>query len=608
MDKKKWHDPQQIFDEYQRGINYKTALGRNGMYEQNRINQRFFLGDQWHGAQCGDSRPLVRYNIIKRIGDFKMAVAAGGPLSVIYTAEGVPINEAASTRIREQKTLYKNGERVMPALSDEDEINLAMSAISDYFKVTAERVKFDDLKNRVMRQAYVTGTGVLYTYWDDTVRTGQFADEGRTSPIRGDIRCEVLDVENVYYGDTAEQDIQNQPYIIIAQRCRLEDVQREARRNNRPRAVLDAIRPDKENRYTAGEVSEREPEGEQKITVLTKLHKVYDKANDQYTIHAVRVVKGAVIRPEWNTGLRRYPLAVMNWEQERGCAYGISEVTQLVPNQIAINRAQTAAAHAVMMAGMPIMLVNMDVITTPITNDPGQVVPVYGADDLTNAVHYEVPPNFAPQFDNLVNSMMSNTMSASGANDAALGNMRPDNTSAIIALREAATVPLEMLKNNFYSFVEDVARNWAEYWVTMYGRRRLKMEEEDGVWYIPFDGQKYRDLLINVRVDVGPANLWSEIQMLQTMDKLLEIGAIDRTDYLKNLPKGSIPNQEALLRQMKEQAAPQLPAPEEGAGQTETGGDPARILAMLPPEDREKVAKMTPEQQVALAQKLSVIG
>ena len=162
-----------------------------------------------------------------------------------------------------------------------------------------------------------------------------------------------------------------------------------------------------------------------------------------------------------------------------------------------------------------------------------------------------------------------------------------------------------MLKNNFYSFVEDVARNWAEYWVTMYGRRRLKMEEEDGVWYIPFDGQKYRDLLINVRVDVGPANLWSEIQMLQTMDKLLEIGAIDRNDYLKNLPKGSIPNQEALLRQLKEQAAPDPAVLEEGAGQTDLGGDPARILAMLPPEDQAKIAGMTPEQQAALAQALS---
>lgn len=606
MSKQKWHDPKSIFDEYQRGIDYKTALGRNGMYEQNRINQRFYIGDQWYGAQCGDERPLVRNNVIKRIGDFKIAVAAGGPVSVLYTAEGVPINQASSEHIRDKKKLYRDGAKEIPTLSDEEEINLAMSAISDYFKVTAERVKFDDLKSRVLRQAYVAGSGVLYTYWDETVRTGQFADDGKTSPIRGDIRCEVLDIENVYYGDTAEQDIQNQPYIIIAQRCRVEDVRREARRNRRPQSELDAILPDKETQYMAGDVNEKEPEGEKKITVLTKLCKVYDKESGDYAIHAVRVVKGAVIRPEWDIKLRRYPLAVMNWELARGCAYGVSEVTHIVPNQIAINRAATAGAHAVMMAGMPIMLVNLDVITEPITNDPGQVVPVYGGNDLTNAIHYEIPPNFAPQFDNLVNSLMANTMSASGANDAALGNMRPDNTSAIIALREAATVPLEMLKNNFYSFVEDVARIWAEYWVNMYNRR-LKMEDEQGVWYIPFDGEKYRDLLINVRVEVGPSNLWSEIQQLQTLDSLVQMGAITQEEYLESLPKGSLPNQEKILRRLKEQAAPDPAVPEEGAGQPAAGGDPAAILAMLPPEDREKVAQMTPEQQAALAQQLSGI-
>jgi hypothetical protein len=40
---------------------------------------------------------------------------------------------------------------------------------------------------------------------------------------------------------------------------------------------------------------------------------------------------------------------------------------------------------------------------------------------------------------------MGNTMSCSGANDAALGDMRPENTSAIIALREITTLPLQLL-------------------------------------------------------------------------------------------------------------------------------------------------------------------
>ena len=613
----KWDNPKLIFDQYKKGANYKDSLGRLGMYEQNRINERFFVGDQWHGAQCGETRPLLRFNIIRRIGEFKMAMASGSELAVNFSAEGVACTKEMAERVAQRKEEYRKAafdKTVNPdgaATDPEEKVNLVMDALSEYFKVTAERVKFEDKKNLALRKAYTTGSGVLYTYWDDTVRTGQFADDAKTSPIRGDIQCEVLDIENVYLGDTAEPDIQKQPYIIIAQRRSVEELKREARRCNRPTAEIEKIRPDKDTEYLAGDIRETEPADDRKATVLTKLYKEYNEETGDYTIHAVRVVEGAVIRPAWNIAVRLYPLAKVDWERMPNSAYGMSEVTHLVPNQIAINRAQTASAHAVMIAGMPIMLVNGDVITQAITNDPGQVIPVYGGNDLTNAIHYEGPANFSPQFDNLVNSMIANTLTQSGANDAALGDMRPDNTSAIIALREAATVPLQLLKSRFYSFVEDVARVWAEFWVCMYGQRRLKMEDDGGVWYMPFNGADYKDVLISARVDVGPANLWSEIQMLQTMDKLLESGIISPEQYIRNLPKGSIPNQTAILKELKEQNA--APAPEEPQAPSMQGaGEPASIgmeqlLAMLPEEDRQKVAGMSPEQQAQLAQQLGIM-
>ena len=68
--------PEQVQAEYRQATDYKRQLGSRGLYEQNRINERFYSGDQWYGVDCGDSRPLVRYNVIKRIGDYKMAVVA----------------------------------------------------------------------------------------------------------------------------------------------------------------------------------------------------------------------------------------------------------------------------------------------------------------------------------------------------------------------------------------------------------------------------------------------------------------------------------------------------------------------------------------------------
>ena len=63
----------EIFAQYQAGVQHKASLGKRGMYEPNRINERFFIGDQWYGAKCGNDRPLVRHNIIKRIGDYKIS-------------------------------------------------------------------------------------------------------------------------------------------------------------------------------------------------------------------------------------------------------------------------------------------------------------------------------------------------------------------------------------------------------------------------------------------------------------------------------------------------------------------------------------------------------
>lgn len=607
MKRKPW-EPEQIFEEYEAGRTFKSGLGRKGLYEQGKINERFYVGDQWHGARCGNDRPLVRHNVIKRIGDYKMAVVASNPVTVNYSVEGVPNTVGISDRARDERDAFAQGQ-ISPqetmGLPPEEELAVTMTALSDYFKTAAERVKFDDLKEQALRNAYVSGTGVLYTYWDDKIRTGLYADESGTTPIQGDIACEVLDIENVYFGDPNLYDVQAQPYIIIAQRKSVADLQREARRNGRSEAEIDTIKPDRDTGYMAGDMAEDEPEDSRKATVLTKFWKEWAK-DGTCKIMASVAVRGATIRYRWDTKLRLYPLAAFRWERRRNCAYGESEITYLIPNQIAINRMLTANVWAVMMLGMPLTIVNRDIVHQPITNDPGQVVEINGTgEDLANAMRYVNPPNFAPAFEQNITSLISNTLTQSGANDAALGDVRPDNTSAIVAVREAATMPMQTVQNRFYSFIEDVARVWAEMWVTMYGRRSLKIEDENGVWYMPFDGEKYRDLLISVKVDVGASTLWSEIQSVNTLDNLLSSQIITPKQYLERLPKGSVPNLSGLIREMQEAQRAQ----EEAAMQApeQQGIDVQSIIDGLPPEYRQAFDSVPPEQQAAMLQEIGVM-
>ena len=610
-------EPERIFSEYEAGRTFKAGLGRHGLYEQGKINERFYVGDQWYGARCGNDRPLVRHNVIKRIGDYKMAVITANPVTVNYTAEGIPDTLAGREQVRKERgalALAQTEGNPAPALPAGGEAGVMMSALTDYFKTTAERVKFDDLKEQTLRNAYISGTGVLYTYWDSRVRTGLYADESRQVPITGDLACEVLDIENVYFGDPNLYEIQDQPYILIVQRKSVRDLRREARRNGRPARDIEAIRPDRDTAFMAGDRAEEEPADSRKATVITKFWKEWDKEGTSARIKAAVAVRGALIRGEWDTGLHRYPFAAFRWERRRNCAYGESEITYLIPNQIAINRMITASVWAVMTLGMPLTLVNKEMIPDArITNDPGQIIEVdsVGMGSLHEALGYVNPPNFAPAFDNNIASLIANTLTQSGANDAALGDVRPDNMSAIVAVREAATMPMQTVQNRFYSFVEDVARVWADMWAAMYGKRPLKIEDENGVWYMPFDGEKLRDLLIAVRIDVGASTMWSEIQSVKTLDNLFERQIITPLQYLERLPTGTVPDIGGLIRELREAARGAGTPPADSAQMTGTAPgaaetDPSAgirtqdVIDALPPAYRAAFEAAPPEQQAAL--------
>lgn len=522
--------PEQVQEEYRQATDYKRQLGSRGLYEQTRINERFYSGDQWYGVNCGDSRPLVRYNVIKRIGDYKMAVVGAQPVSVRFSAEGVSVTAASRQLVEGYREALRQGQSP-ERLPAEAAAQALAAAMTDYFATTAKRLKLEDLKQRVLRNAYISGTGVLYTYWDDRIRTGLYADEARTTPIYGDIAAEVLDIEQVYMGDPSVEDIQQQPYIIIAQRRPVGAVQRLAKANGCRRWA-----------------DIRSEDGH--VTLLTRFWKEWGE-NGAVIVRAQQVCGDVTVREAWELGVKLYPLSAFRWEEKRHQCYGESEIPYLIPNQIAINRTISAGVWAVMMMGMPMMLVNGDVVTQPITNDPGQIIPVYGSgEEVRDAVRYVDPPAFSAQLDANVQGLIRDTMTQAGVSTTLLGDIEPHNTSAIIAVREASLMPLTMMQNRFYTFIEEVARVWADFWMAMYGNRGLKIAEEQGVWYMPFDGAMCRDLLMSIGVDVGSADAYSETRTVETLDNLYAHGIINAKQYLSRLPHGTVPRMEALLQEL----------------------------------------------------------
>ncbi len=579
-----------IFKEYEECCSYKSKIGDKGLYEQSKKNERFYAGDQWYGANVGNSRPLVRHNIIKRIADYKISVVNSSQITVNFSAEGVPSTVKENEKFDSALDSYAMGQ-LPKGMSNNDNINLICQALTDYQKTESERIGFDKVLYKALLKAYVSGTGIVYTYWDDTVNTGLYADKGHNTAIKGDIACEVIDVENMCYGDPTQSDIQKQPFVIIAQRKSVEELKREAKKNGIKQEDIEKIKSDNEITHMAGDRAEIEPSELNKAILLTKFYKEYDESGN-CTVMCVKCVENAVIKEPFDIGIKAYPLADFKWIERDNCAYGESEVTYLIPNQIAINRMYTANVWAVMMMGMPMLLVNGDVIGKGFSNNPGQVIKFSGSpEEFGNAISYVNPPQFSGNFLTSATELVNSTLQQSGANDSALGDVRPDNTSAILAVREASTMPLAPFKNRYYQFVEEVMRIWGQFWVNKFGDRQLKITDSRGTYYIPFEADKFKDLIISVKVDVGASTIWSESVAIQNLDAWLEAGIIDQVEYLERFPKGLVNDVQGLIKTR---------------GGANMGGQFAfkDVVAGLSPKEQQEFLNLPPEQQKMLAQQL----
>lgn len=527
--------PERIFSQYLAESRFKDYVGRLGICEQNKINERFYRGDQWHGAACGGDKPLVRHNIIKRIGDFKISQLSSEPVSVRYFAEGFSQNEAVREAVKsERQKLAERGSSVYAPVSSENEVALMISALNSYRSTTAARVRLEEVVELALRDAYIRGTGIVYTYYDSEIKTGLFADAKGKTPILGDIVCERIKVEDIFFGDPACPEVQKQPYIILREQVR---------------ASAAAAMAEKYGQTLAAE--RLAALGDEKITLLTKLFKVTlpDKSE---RVFALKVTEKEIVRPQFDMGISVYPISLFSWERRDNCIYGDSEITYIIPNQIAINRMTTASVWSAMTAGMPLMVVNGDVVSGEITNEPGQIIKVFGtAEEIDGAVKFITPPDYSTGYIESVNNLISNTLTQCGANEASLGDLQATNTSAIIELREASAKYLLPLKHRYFRFLEDIALIWAEFFMKLYGKRCLKISDENGEWYFPFNAEKYSSLVLSVRVSALIPGIGSEKEAISILSQIFEKGGISAVQYISSLPSELFPNAKELIEELR---------------------------------------------------------
>lgn len=159
-------------------------------------------------------------------------------------------------------------------------------------------------------------------------------------------------------------------------------------------------------------------------------------------------------------------------------------------------------------------------------------------------------PDFSNNILSLVDSVSSQTKECMGINDASLGNVKPDNTSAIIALQEGSNVPLEIQRQEYYEMWEDTVRNILDIMASSYGTREIMSDE--GLATIDFS--LLHNLNYDLNVDIGSGAQYSEIAQINTLDKLFQAGVINAELYVDAIPNKYIPNKGKILQHLKELA------------------------------------------------------
>ena len=521
---------QEILKKYDKAYSFNQQIG---LYETVKVNEDFFIGNQWEGVQS-NGLPTPTYNMFKRVINFQVSNITSDSMAIqVSTLPGV--------------SPYSS-----------QELDDICRVINQQIKAIMERCKIVSKNREFLRNAAVTGDGCLHFYFDPTIENGQ--------NVKGEICAEVLDNVRVHFGNPNTKDVQKQPHIILVRRELVEDVRyRMEESDNSAEGDPENIQADSEkfqNKYDSYT--------DDKVTVLT----YYFRNRETNTIWVAEATERQMVTEPHDTGLKYYPLVWLNWDYVRDCYHGQAMVTGLLPNQKFINKMFAMVSISLMTTAFPKYVYDKTKVSSW-SGDVGTAIGVSGnVDGVAKVIE---GASVSPQISQFIEMAFDKTHTLLGASDVAMGDSRPDNTSAIIALQRAASTPMEMTKQQDYQAMEDACRIWIDMMSVNYGVRMVEktldmepagqqplgmdMQIQKGT--VPFDFRILKDVRLAVKIDVGASSYWSEIATVQTCENLLMNGHINVIQFLERLPEGYLSKKQELIDELKAAQTgvqpPQLP-------------------------------------------------
>ena len=459
------------------------------MYSRTDKNYRFYNGDQWAGVKVKGVEP-VQLNFIKPIVRYKVGTINSNLFAANFSSENF-----------EKKEQRKQYEKICTMLN----------------KKSAKIWEKDNMDNKireVSKDSAINDEGVMYSFYDKESKL----------PVN-----EILSKNDVYFGNENDSDIQKQPYILIKRRMPVIEVKEIAKKSGVSDEEIKNIIGDKNYLEEAGDAAKYEKDD--MCTIITKLYK---KDGSVYYEEATRYV---TILKDTDTGMKRYQIAHMPWEEEKGSARGKGEVEGLIANQIEVNKTIMRRLLTVKQTAFPQKVVNTEKVINP--DAIGQIGGILktrggmGVEDVSKVIATIPPSQMSNDVKELQNDLIQVTRELAGAGDMATGEVNPETASgkAILAVQQASQQPLTEQMAALKKFIEDVVRNWLDMLI-VYSDEGLELEEEitdekTGEEYtqiVKISKETLEDLRLTVKIDITPKSAFDKYAQELSLENLLKGG------------------------------------------------------------------------------------